>query len=222
MSIIQLQKISKAYGKGRGKVKALDRVDIKVDRGEFVAIMGPSGSGKSTLLNIIGLLDRPTDGKYILDKTEFDKKTNLSNFYKIRRNNIGFVFQNFNLLPRTNVLENVMMPTIYSGLKNAKQKSLNLIEKVGLSERIRHYSNELSGGEKQRVAIARSLINSPKIILADEPTGNLDSNSEKEIMKIFSDLNKKEGITIIMITHENNIANYSQRILKMKDGRIEI
>lgn len=220
MNIIKLDKICKTYGKGEAKITALSNINLEIKREEFVSIMGPSGSGKTTLLNIIGLLDKPNCGTYTLDNRIVDNTTGLNTLALLRRDKIGFVFQSFNLLPRTSALDNVILPAIYSGLKNRKEVAKKLLEQVGLKHRIKHKPNELSGGEKQRVAIARALINNPQILLLDEPTGNLDTKSGEEIMKIFDDLNKKQGITIVMITHENDIAKHSQRIIKIKDGKI--
>ena len=220
MDIIQLQNISKIYGSGEGKINALLNASLDIKREEFVAIMGPSGSGKTTLLNILGLLDKPTSGKYILDNREIDSSTSLNTLAVLRRDKIGFVFQSYNLLPRTSALDNVILPAIYSGLKDRKKIAMNLLKEVGLEKRVKHEPSQMSGGEKQRVAIARALINNPQIILADEPTGNLDTKTSAEIMKIFTDLNKKKGMTIIMITHEEDIAKSAQRVIKMRDGRI--
>lgn len=220
MNIIKLNKICKTYGKGEAKITALSNINLEIKREEFVSIMGPSGSGKTTLLNIIGLLDKPNCGIYTLDNRIVDNTTGLNTLALLRRDKIGFVFQSFNLLPRTSALDNVILPAIYSGLKNRKEVAKKLLEQVGLKHRIKHKPNELSGGEKQRVAIARALINNPQILLLDEPTGNLDTKSGEEIMRIFDDLNKKQGITIVMITHENDIAKHSQRIIKIKDGKI--
>lgn len=220
MNIIELKNIDKTYGKGNAMVAAVKNVTLSVKREEFVAIMGPSGSGKTTLLNIIGLLDKPDKGTYLLDNREINSETSQNILANLRRDKIGFVFQTFNLLARTSAIDNVMMPAIYSGLRDRKNIAKKLLTQVGLSDRITHNPNELSGGERQRVAIARALINNPQIILADEPTGNLDTKSGIEIMKLFSDLNKKKGITIVMITHEEDIAKNAQRIVKMKDGQI--
>ena len=220
MNIIELKNISKTYGKGEAKVRALQSVSLKIEREEFVAIMGPSGSGKTTLLNIIGLLDKPDKGKYILENREVNNKTSANTLARLRRDKIGFVFQNFNLLARTSALDNVIMPAIYSGIKNRVNIAKKLLKQVGLEHRIDHKPNQMSGGEKQRVAIARALINNPQILLADEPTGNLDTKTGQEIMNIFSDLNKDKGITILMITHEAEIAKHAQRIIKMRDGRV--
>lgn len=220
MNIIELDKISKTYGKGEGKVRALRDITLNIRREDFVAIMGPSGSGKTTLLNMIGLLDKPDSGKYVLDGREVNSETSANTLSQLRRDKLGFVFQSFNLLARTTALDNVMMPAIYSNLSNAKSAAEKLLKKVGLEKRSHHKPNELSGGEKQRVAIARALINNPQIILADEPTGNLDSKSEVEIMKIFKKLNKEKGMTIVMVTHEDNIASYANRVIRMRDGKI--
>lgn len=220
MNIIELDNISKTYGKGEGKVRALRDITLQVKREDFIAIMGRSGSGKTTLLNMIGLLDKPDSGKYVLDGREVNSETSANTLSQLRRDKLGFVFQSFNLLARTSALDNVMMPAIYSSISDAKNVAMKLLKQVGLEKRAHHRPNELSGGEKQRVAIARALINNPQIILADEPTGNLDSRSEVEIMKIFSQLNKEKGITIVMVTHEDNIASYANRIVKMKDGKI--
>jgi len=221
MDIIKLQNVSKIYGEGgEAEVKALKNIDLNVKREEFVAVMGPSGSGKSTLLNILGLLDRPTQGSYYLDNQEIEKETSLNTLARLRRDKIGFVFQSYNLLPRTSALDNVILPAVYSGLKNRRQVAMNLLKEVGLEKRLKHEPSKMSGGEKQRVAIARALINNPQILFADEPTGNLDTKTGDEIMKIFTELNKEKGITIVMITHEPAIAKYAHRTIRMKDGKI--
>lgn len=219
MNIIELKKLSKIYGHGENEVKALINIELTIKREEFVAIMGPSGSGKTTLLNILGLLDRPSHGEYILDNKEINARTSLNTLAQLRRDKIGFVFQNYNLLPRTTALDNVMLPAIYSGLKDRKKIAMKLLKEVGLEKRIKHEPSQMSGGEKQRVAIARSLINNPQILLADEPTGNLDTQTGNEIMKIFQKLNKEMGLTIVMVTHEDEIAEYASRIIRMRDGR---
>ena len=219
MNIIELKKLSKIYGHGENEVKALINIELTIKREEFVAIMGPSGSGKTTLLNILGLLDRPSHGEYILDNKEINARTSLNTLAQLRRDKIGFVFQNYNLLPRTTALDNVMLPAIYSGLKDRKKIAMKLLKEVGLEKRIKHEPSQMSGGEKQRVAIARSLINNPQILLADEPTGNLDTQTGNEIMKIFQKLNKEMGLTIVMVTHEDEIAEYDSRIIRMRDGR---
>jgi putative ABC transport system ATP-binding protein len=220
MSLISLSHISKIYQSGEVKVKALDDISFEVEKGEFVAIMGPSGSGKSTLMHILGLLDRPTSGKYLLEGMDTSKFSD-EELAKIRNKKIGFVFQFFNLLPRTTALRNVMIPMIYGGVKpqEREKKARQLLEAVGLEERIYHTSSQLSGGEQQRVAIARALAMNPAIILADEPTGNIATNQAQEVMKIFQKLNK-EGHTIVLITHEPDIAQYAKRIIRLKDGKI--
>lgn len=220
MNIIELDKISKTYGKGEAKVRALQNVSLNIEREEFVAIMGPSGSGKTTLLNMIGLLDKPDSGKYILDNREITSDTSQNTLAALRRDKIGFVFQSFNLLPRTSALDNVIMPAIYSGLRDRVNVAKKLLKQVGLEHRLKHQPNQMSGGEKQRVAIARALINNPQILLTDEPTGNLDTKSGQEIMRIFGDLNKNHGITILMITHEEEIAKHAGRSIRMRDGRV--
>ncbi|MCD5413844.1 MAG: ABC transporter ATP-binding protein [Clostridiales bacterium] len=216
--MIEIKRLWKIYRTGEIKVVALKNVDIEVKKGEFVAIMGPSGSGKSTLMNIIGCLDKASKGKYVLDDTTIDKLKDDKLAY-IRNKKIGFVFQSFNLLARTSALKNVELPMVYAKAKNRKKLALEALKKVGLEDRISHKPNELSGGQKQRVAIARALVNNPAIILADEPTGNLDSKSSEEIMQIFKKLND-EGSTIIVVTHEQHIAEQAKRIITFKDGEI--
>jgi len=220
MSLISLSHISKIYQSGEVEVKALDDISFEVEKGEFVAIMGPSGSGKSTLMHILGLLDRPTSGKYLLEGMDTSKFSD-EELAKIRNKKIGFVFQFFNLLPRTTALRNVMIPMIYGGVKpqEREKKARQLLEAVGLGKRIYHTSSQLSGGEQQRVAIARALAMNPAIILADEPTGNIATNQAQEVMKIFQKLNK-EGHTIVLITHEPDIAEYAKRIISLRDGKI--
>lgn len=203
------------------KIKALDNVSLKIKRGEFVAIQGPSGSGKSTLMHIMGCLDTPTSGQIFLEEKDVSKLSE-AELAKIRNQKIGFVFQAFNLLPRTRTLDNVTLPLIYTkldSLEKGKQQAFSLLKMVGLEERVNHFRSQLSGGEQQRVAIARALVNKPIIIFADEPTGNLDSKSGKEIMKIFLKLNRK-GITIVVVTHDEEVAKYAKRIIKIKDGKI--
>ena len=218
--MINIENLNKIYKTGSIEVQALKNVNIEINHGEFIAIMGHSGSGKSTLMNIIGCLDRPTTGKYFLDGIEIDKQGS-DELSLIRNKKIGFVFQAFNLIPRTNVLKNVELPMIYAKVKSKqrREKALELLEKVGLQDRTTHLPNELSGGQKQRVAIARALANNPPIILADEPTGNLDTNSSEEIMSIFRELNK-DGNSIIVVTHEPEVAKYADRIIVFKDGAI--
>ena len=213
-----MEGIKKTYKLGNNiQVHALLGVDLKVEKGEMVAIMGPSGSGKSTLMNIMGCLDQQTSGSYKLDDVDIGK-LNDNQLAEIRNKKIGFVFQTYNLLPRTQALANVELPLIYSGGNNRRARALAALERVGLSDRVKHKPNELSGGQQQRVCIARALINNPSIILADEPTGNLDSRTGKEIMDIFAELNRTDGITIIMVTHEREIAEYAQRIIIVRDG----
>jgi putative ABC transport system ATP-binding protein len=220
MSLISLSHISKIYQSSEVGVKALDDISFEVKKGEFVAIMGPSGSGKSTLMHILGLLDKPTSGKYLLEGVDTSKFSD-EELAKIRNKKIGFVFQFFNLLPRTTALRNVMIPMIYGGVKpkERERKARQLLEAVGLEKRIYHTSSQLSGGEQQRVAIARALAMNPAIILADEPTGNIATHQAEEVMKIFQKLNK-EGHTIVLITHEPDIAEYAKRIIRLRDGKI--
>lgn len=202
-------------------VRALRSVSVDIKKNEYVAIMGPSGSGKSTLMNIIGCLDTPTDGSYILNGTDVSKLED-NQLAEIRNKEIGFVFQTFNLLPRYNAFENVMLPMVYAGKSKAERiaRAEEVVESVGLSDRALHKPNELSGGQKQRVAVARALVNNPSIILADEPTGNLDSKTSVDIMNLFDDIHKK-GNTIILVTHEEDIARHAHRILRLRDGEIE-
>ena len=216
--LIQTRNLTKIYKLGKVEVVALKDINLEIEAGEFVSITGPSGSGKSTLLHLLGCLDTPTSGQYILEGTEINRQVNLS---QIRREKIGFVFQTFNLLPRLTALENVEVPMIYKGLLAGERKARaqELLESVGLGSRINHRPNELSGGERQRVAIARALANNPSVILADEPTGNLDSKSGAEILKILTNLNQ-QGTTVILVTHEKFIAEQADRTIKIFDGRI--
>ena len=218
--MIRIENLRKVYDTGLIKFEALKGVNFTVDKGEFVAIMGASGSGKSTLMNIIGCLDVATSGKYYLAGHDISSHKE-SELNVIRNRELGFVFQSFNLLPKLNVLKNVELPMIYAGIKPAKRKerALKLLEMVGLGDKTKNRPNELSGGQKQRVAIARALANEPKILLADEPTGNLDSSSEAEIMAIFKELNNN-GTTVIMVTHEAEIAEYAKRVIHFRDGKI--
>jgi len=218
--MIEVKKVSKIYKTGEVELKALNRVSFKVKKGEFVAIMGPSGSGKSTLMHIIGALDKPTNGEYLLDGQNVEN-LNEDELADIRNQKIGFVFQFYNLLPRTTALKNVMIPMMYGGVKKEKRekKAKKYLELVGLKDRIYHTPNQLSGGEQQRVAIARALAMNPSIILADEPTGNIATKQAIEIMEIFQDLNE-QGHTILMITHEKEIAEYAKRVIKIRDGKI--
>jgi putative ABC transport system ATP-binding protein len=219
--LIEVNKLKKTYQLGDIEVPAVRGIDMSIEANEYLAIMGPSGSGKSTLMNIIGCLDVPSEGTYILD-TKDVSKMNDDELAEIRNRKIGFVFQTFNLLPRADALHNVELPLIYSGLPRAKRKEMaeSALNKVGLSDRMHHKPNELSGGQRQRVAIARALVNNPAIILADEPTGNLDSNTGEEIMEIFEKLHDA-GNTIILITHEAYIANHSNRVVRLLDGLIQ-
>ncbi|TLX75258.1 ABC transporter ATP-binding protein [Labilibacter sediminis] len=219
--IIEIKDITKYYQVGTQVVKALRGVDLKIQKGEYVAIMGPSGSGKSTLMNVIGALDTPTGGDYILNGTNVSQLTD-DKLAEIRNKEIGFVFQTFNLLPRYTALENVMLPLIYAGIaKNERlEKANEVVKKVGLEDRAAHKPNELSGGQRQRVAVARALINKPSIILADEPTGNLDSKTSVDIMRLFGDIHAM-GNTIILVTHEEDIAQHAHRIIRLRDGKIE-
>lgn len=219
--LIEVQNVTKIYKMGEIEVQALRGVDVNVEKGEFVSVMGPSGSGKSTLMDIMGCLARPTDGSYKLEGEEVGKLSE-NRLAAIRNNKIGFVFQAYNLLPRTSALRNVELPMIYAKVprRERRRRALAALELVGLADRVHHKSNEMSGGQQQRVAIARALINNPSIFFADEPTGNLDTKSGEEIMKVFQQLSE-EGNTIIMITHEANIAAYSQRIIRLRDGVIE-
>jgi len=219
--MLRIKKIKKIYQMGKVKVEALRGVSFYIDKGEFVAIMGPSGSGKSTLMHIIGCLDQPTEGSFIIGGKDVSK-LNDDRLAEIRNKRIGFVFQQFNLLSRTSILHNVEIPLIYAGVKAKQRRELakQALESVDLGDRLKHKPNEISGGEKQRAAIARALVNNPLIILADEPTGNLDTKIGEEIMKIFNKLHQ-EGHTIIMVTHEAEIARHAQRIIHLRDGLIE-
>ncbi len=221
--IIQVQDLMKVYGDGDATVNALDGVDAQVETGEFVAIMGPSGSGKSTLMNILGCLDRPTSGKYFLDEQDVSN-LDRNELAEVRNAKLGFIFQSFNLLPRLTALENVMMPMLYTSRGTdsaAEQRRLagEALEAVGLGHRLHHRPNQLSGGQQQRVAIARALINRPSVILADEPTGNLDSRSSVDILNILHGLHQ-QGVTIVMVTHEPDVAQHAQRIICMRDGKV--
>ncbi len=217
--MIELDNITKVYKAGQTEVPALRAVSCHIESGEMVSITGPSGSGKSTLMNILGCLDKPTSGQYRLDGIEVSKLSD-NKLAEIRNKKIGFVFQSFNLLARTTALVNVELPLIYSGAGNRRQRALQALESVGLAHRATHKPSELAGGEQQRVAIARALINTPSLILADEPTGNLDTQTSKDVMLLFQQLNQ-QGITIVLVTHEADIAAYTQRTIKIRDGQIE-
>jgi putative ABC transport system ATP-binding protein len=219
--LIQLENISKVYDIGAVRVEALRSVNLSIDKNEYVAIMGPSGSGKSTMMNILGCLDTPSSGMYRLNNNNVSEMDD-DQLAEIRNREIGFVFQTFNLLPRANALHNVELPLIYNGspAQQRKKMALDALEKVGLADRVHHKPNELSGGQRQRVAIARALVNNPSIILADEPTGNLDSKTGDEIMEILERLHE-QGNTIILVTHEEYIAEHSNRIIRLRDGLIE-
>jgi putative ABC transport system ATP-binding protein len=217
--VIELEAVTKTYRMGKVEVQALRGIDLVVHDGEFVAIMGASGSGKSTLMNILGCLDVPTSGRYLLDGTDVAKLDD-NRLAEIRNRKIGFVFQSYNLIPRTTALHNVEMPLIYAGAAERRQRSIAALAAVGMADRAGHQPTELSGGQQQRAAIARALVTNPSILLADEPTGNLDSGSSVEIMKLLVQLNQDQGRTIVLITHEHDIAEFAQRVVELRDGLI--
>ncbi|HEV7451989.1 MAG TPA: ABC transporter ATP-binding protein [Pseudonocardiaceae bacterium] len=216
--MIQLEDVTKVYRMGSVEVRALYGVDLAIDDGDLVAIMGPSGSGKTTLMNILGCLDVPTSGRYLLDGTDVSSLSD-SRLAKIRSRKIGFVFQSFNLVPRTSAVRNVELPLVYAGVRDRRPRARLALEKVGLGDRQKHMPNELSGGQQQRVAIARALINEPTMLLADEPTGNLDTAASHEILKLLGELNDA-GRTVVIITHEEEIARFAKRVVRLRDGRI--
>jgi putative ABC transport system ATP-binding protein len=217
--MIQLEDVTKVYRMGSVEVRALCGVDLAIDDGDLVAIMGPSGSGKTTLMNILGCLDIPTSGRYLLDGTDVSTLSD-NRLARIRSRKIGFVFQSFNLIPRTSAIRNVELPLVYAGAHDRRARARSVLEQVGLGEREKHMPNELSGGQQQRVAIARALINDPTMLLADEPTGNLDTASSVDILKLLGALNDA-GRTVVIITHEEEIARFAKRVVRLRDGRIE-
>jgi putative ABC transport system ATP-binding protein len=221
MNLIEAEEITKIYPLGEIELRALDTVSLTIEEREFLAIMGPSGSGKSTFMNIVGCLDIPTSGRYLLEDVDVGR-LDRDELASIRNRKIGFVFQGFNLLSRTSALENVELPMLYDGVpaKIRKEKAHSALRKVGLEGREHHHPNQLSGGQQQRVAIARAIVNQAPIILADEPTGNLDTHTSNEIMELFQHLNEESGITIILVTHESDIAAYSRRIIRFLDGKV--
>lgn len=222
MALIEIKSLKKIYDKGEeNEFHALDGIDLEIEKGDFISIMGVSGSGKSTLMNIIGCLDKPTSGLYMLEGEEIEKLSQ-SELVKIRRNKIGFIFQNFNLLPRMQAVKNVELPLVYKGVrpKERRKKAKKMLSEVGLENKVRHKPSMLSGGEMQRVAIARALVNDPTILLADEPTGNLDTKSGNQVMELLKGLNKK-GVTIIVVTHDQKIADQTNRIVNIIDGKID-
>ena len=219
--VIRLENVYKIYDLGEIQVQALRGVSLEVREGEFVAVMGPSGSGKSTVMNILGCLDRPTRGRYFLDDVDVSGMSK-AELARIRNRKLGFVFQQFNLLSRTSALENVELPTVYAGIspEERAKRAMESLTRVGLAERAGHHPSQLSGGQQQRVAIARALVNRPAILLADEPTGNLDSRTSVEIMQILQTLNEEQGLTIVIVTHEHDIAQYATRTLEFRDGKL--
>jgi ABC-type lipoprotein export system ATPase subunit len=221
-TLIELRNVTKIYGHGEAEVRALDGVNLRIDRGEFTAVMGPSGSGKSTAMNIIGCLDQPTSGSYLFNGVEVGSLDREQRAL-LRRNYLGFVFQGFNLLARTSAVENVELPLTYRGMRQSERRpiAMEALERVGLAGRSRHTPGELSGGQQQRVAIARAIVTKPEVLLADEPTGNLDTKTSNEIMELLVDLNRTQKITILMVTHEPDMAVFANRVVHFLDGKIE-
>jgi putative ABC transport system ATP-binding protein len=221
MALIELHNIGREYRMGAELIRAIRSISLTINKGEYVALMGPSGSGKSTLMNIIGCLDTPTSGEYFLNGAEVSKMSD-NELAEIRNREIGFVFQTFNLLPRNSALENVALPLLYAGYRKQQRNdiAISVMKDVGLGDRMKHKPNELSGGQRQRVAIARALVNNPSLILADEPTGNLDTKTSEEIMSLFNDIHEK-GNTIMVVTHEEDIALHAHRIVRLRDGLVE-
>ena len=219
MPVISIQNVTKTYQMGRVRVQALRGVSLTVEHGEMLAVMGPSGSGKSTMMNIIGCLDVPTGGRYFLEGEDV-RRMNDNQLASIRQGKIGFVFQTYNLLARATALANVEMPLMYGNGRNRRARALEALDRVGLSHRAKHMPTELSGGEQQRVGIARALVKNPSILLADEPTGNLDTRSSDEIMAVIQRLNREEGLTIVLVTHENDIARHTNHIVSFRDGQV--
>lgn len=219
--IIEIEKLVRNFRLGKQTIKVLKEISFSIQKNEYVALMGPSGSGKSTLMNLLGCLDTPTSGKYVLNNQDVSQLSD-DDLAQIRNKEIGFVFQTFNLLPRASALDNVALPLIYAGLSKSKreERAMEVLTEVGLNDRVKHQPNELSGGQRQRVAVARALVNSPSIILADEPTGNLDTKTSHEIMGLFDTIHKA-GNTIILVTHEEDIAQHAHRIIRLRDGNIE-
>jgi ABC-type lipoprotein export system ATPase subunit len=222
LPLIELRNVAKIYGHGEAQVRALDGVDLRIDHGEFAAVMGPSGSGKSTAMNIIGCLDQPTSGSYLFNGVEVSSLDREQRAL-LRRHYLGFVFQGFNLLSRTSAIENVELPLIYRGMRQSERRPLAMqaLERVGLADRALHTPGELSGGQQQRVAIARAIVTEPMVLLADEPTGNLDTRTSHEIMELLVDLNRSQKITIVMVTHEPDMVVYADRVIHFLDGKIE-